>query len=402
VQPQAQLKGLSFVLQTRGRVPEWVQADAKRLRQILLNLLSNAVRFTERGGITLVVDARREVMRFEVVDTGIGIAPQDLERIFLPFERGSGGRRSSEPGTGLGLTITHLLTELMGGELSVHSEMGQGSTFSVRLYLREIASPKGLVVAAGAQNSDGGQQHQSLRPITGYEGLRRTLLIVDDQPIQRQMLAGMLLPLGFVLREAASGHEALESVREACPDAVLLDISMDDMDGWATATAMRQAGFTQVPIVIVSANVFENRPDHLQAAHCQAFVDKPVMESQLLDTLAKHLGLQWVQQAVSMPLPSAGQARMPPLALDASTPNAVCATHAFPEDAAWELHRLARRGHVQALREALDEWALQAPEHMGQWQVLQDLVNQFDLDEVVARLAPSLPTPEDTLDEQHT
>ncbi len=395
VQPQAQLKGLSFMLQTRGRVPAWVQADAKRLRQILLNLLSNAVRFTERGSITLVVDARREVMRFEVVDTGIGIAPQDLERIFLPFERGSGGRRSSEPGTGLGLTITHLLTELMGGELTVHSEMGQGSTFSVRLYLREIAAPKGIAAPAGARTSEGGQ-HQSLRPITGYEGPRRTLLIVDDQPIQRQMLAGMLLPLGFVLREAASGHEALESVREACPDAVLLDISMDDMDGWATATAMRQAGFTEVPIVIVSANVFENRPENLQAAQCQAFVDKPVMESQLLDTLAKHLGLQWVQQAVSMPLPSAGQTRTLPLGLDAVM------AEPLPEDAAWELHRLARKGHVQALREALNEWALQAPEHRAQWQTLQDLVNQFDLDEVVARLAPSLPTPEDTLDEQHT
>lgn len=141
VEPQALAKGLRFELETLGRVPVWVQADARRLRQILLNLLGNAVRFTDQGRITLRVDARREVLRFEVVDTGIGIAPQDLERIFLPFERGSGGRRRADPGTGLGLTITHLLTELMGGELSVHSTLGQGSTFSVRLYLREINEP---------------------------------------------------------------------------------------------------------------------------------------------------------------------------------------------------------------------------------------------------------------------
>jgi CheY-like chemotaxis protein len=184
----------------------------------------------------------------------------------------------------------------------------------------------------------------------------------------------------------------LESVREACPDAVLLDISMDDMDGWATATAMRQAGYTQVPIVIVSANVFENRPDNLQAAQCQAFVDKPVMESQLLDTLATHLGLQWVMQALPPPMPA--------LAVQAEAmADPLLGAPALPEDAAWELHRLARKGHVQALREALAVWAQQAPEHAAQWQALQALVERFDLDEVAARLAPSANTLEDPLDE---
>ncbi|HEV7912862.1 MAG TPA: HAMP domain-containing sensor histidine kinase, partial [Albitalea sp.] len=139
VRPQAEAKGLRFALETSGRVPEWVRADAKRLRQILINLLGNAVRFTDAGQITLRVDCRRDVARFEVIDTGIGIAPGDQQRIFLPFERGSAGRRAAEPGTGLGLTITHLLTELMGGELSVRSEPDRGSTFTVRMYLREIA-----------------------------------------------------------------------------------------------------------------------------------------------------------------------------------------------------------------------------------------------------------------------
>ncbi len=398
VQPQAHAKGLVFELRTRGRVPAWVQADAKRLRQILLNLLSNAVRFTEQGEITLLVDARREVMRFEVIDTGIGIAPQDLERIFLPFERGSGGRRSSEPGTGLGLTITHLLTELMGGQLSVDSVMAQGSTFSVRLYLREIVAPASPSIVPSLR-------HQSLRPITGYLGPRRTLLIVDDQPIQRQMLAGMLLPLGFVLREAASGQEALESVQEACPDAVLLDISMDDMDGWATAMAMRQAGFTQVPIIMVSANVFENQPDNMRAAPCQAFVDKPVMESQLLDTLATHLQMEWVTHDPGQPLPSAARSAnlkeltwgVMPHSLTSGPPEATL----LPEDAVWELILLSRKGHVQALREALANWAAAEPEHAAQWQLLQGMVAQFDLDGVTAHLAAQPLTLEDEPDERH-
>ena len=383
VEPQALAKGLRFELETLGRVPVWVQADARRLRQILLNLLGNAVRFTDQGRITLRVDARREVLRFEVVDTGIGIAPQDLERIFLPFERGSGGRRRADPGTGLGLTITHLLTELMGGELSVHSTLGQGSTFSVRLYLREINEPP--------QRPAGPDWAERLRlhPVTGYSGPRKTLLVVDDQPTQRQMLAGMLLPLGFKVREAASGSEALDSVREQVPDAILLDITMDDMDGWRTARAIRQSGFTEVPVVMVSANVFENRPENLAAAQCQAFVGKPVMESELLATLGGLLHIEWVTEVCA-----------PPVRLDmatalAATPIGMAA--ALPADAAWELHRLARKGHVQALHDALMEWQRAEPTLSPQWQALQALVERFDLDAVAERLAPCLL--EDTQDE---
>src|SRR3989344_4345883 len=139
LRPQAEAKGLHFVVETLGTMPGWIRADAKRLRQILINLLSNAVRFTERGEVRLRMDFRQHVSRIEVIDTGIGIEPQDLERIFVPFERGSAGRRASEAGTGLGLTITHLLAELMGGQLTLTSTPGQGSTFTVRLYLPSIA-----------------------------------------------------------------------------------------------------------------------------------------------------------------------------------------------------------------------------------------------------------------------
>ncbi len=429
VQPQAEAKGLDFRLETRGRVPAWVQADARRLRQILLNLCSNAVRFTEHGHITLRLDARREVLRFEVVDTGIGIAPQDMERIFLPFERGSGGRRSSEPGTGLGLTITHLLSELMGGELTVHSVMGQGSTFSVRLYLREISAPvqgqpalgafgaANVALPAGARATAGrpvlpadatvlpndghvvAHALAHLRTVTGYSGVRRTLLVVDDQPLQRQLLAGLLLPLGFMVREAASGHEALESVREACPDAVLLDISMDDMDGWRTARMLRQCGFTAVPIIMVSANVFDNNAANLTAAQCQAFVAKPVRESELLAALGTHLGVEWLMEAPHAPV----HERQPPHNTHSPShpgDQGGDGSHGdgqLPVDAVWEMHRLARMGHVQALRQSLEEWHRATPEHAAQWQSLARLVDDFELDVVIARLAPLLT--EDIADE---
>ena len=133
-----------------------------------------------------------------------------------------------------------------------------------------------------------------LVPLQGEPLAGRTLLVVYDQPIQRQMLVGLLAPLGFTLLESASGRECIETVREACPDAILLDVSMDDLDGWQTARLLRAGGATKVPIIIVSADVFENRPENLAAAQAQAFVSKPIVESELLDALARHLELEWI------------------------------------------------------------------------------------------------------------
>jgi signal transduction histidine kinase/CheY-like chemotaxis protein len=367
VAPQAAAKGLDFELRTEGRVPPWIRADARRLRQILINLLGNAVRFTDRGRITLLLDHKREVARFQVIDTGIGIAAQDLERIFLPFERGSAGRRTGEPGTGLGLTITHLLTQLMGGELTVTSTPGQGSTFTVRLYLSETAAP-------------GPRQSTSHRPVSGYIGTRRTLLVVDDHPTQRQMLAGMLLPLGFRVREAASGRECLESVIENPPDAVLLDISMDDMDGWETARriraeAARVEGLAALPIIMVSANAFENQPDKLAESGCQGFVDKPVIESELLAELQRHLELEWVAE---LAVPSWSAAPPHPVRL--------------PEEPARTLIRLARLGHRQGLKNALDRLVEQHPECEPQAAMLRVLVERFAWHELIEQLGRSLET----------
>jgi len=364
VRPQAEDKGLAFVYTTAGEVPQWVLADAKRLRQILINLLANAVRFTDSGTVTLLVDARREVLRFDVVDTGIGVAPQDRQRIFLPFERGAGGRRAGVPGTGLGLTITGLLTSLMGGELTLADSSPRGSTFSVRIYLRKVADP--------------GPQIEPRRPISGYFGPRRSLLVVDDQPVQRQMLAGMLMPLGFDVREAASGTECLDSLREHLPAAILMDISMDDMDGWDAAVRVRAAGFTEVPILIVSANVFENQAERLQAAHCQAFIGKPVIESELTAVLERHLGLEWLAHPTQ---PLAG-----------TTAPASAPLQRLPDDARAELMRLAQLGHVRGLKQALDRLAQAHPPLAATCSHLRGMVARFELDRLRASLAEDTDT----------
>jgi CheY-like chemotaxis protein len=367
VAPQAEAKGLTFSLRTSGPVPAYVSADAKRLRQILINLLSNAVRFTDSGSVTLHLDCRREVMRLEVIDTGIGIAPQDQERIFLPFERAAAGRRTGDTGTGLGLTITHLLTELMGGELNVQSQAGQGSTFTARLYLREIAAP-----AVSASISALSLPHH--RPITGYLGRRLTLLVVDDHALQRHMLAGMLMPLGFHIREAASGRECVDSVLEQMPDAVLMDVAMDDLNGWQTARAVREAGFAALPIIMVSASTFENQAEHLAAAQVQGFVDKPVIESALLDMLQRHLKIAWSTELTALP------AWGTPL-------SASLDGHAqLPMEVTRELIRLVSLGHMQGLRSALAQALMAHPECELEGQALHTMLARFDLDGLMARL----------------
>jgi signal transduction histidine kinase/CheY-like chemotaxis protein/purine-cytosine permease-like protein len=357
VRPQAESKGLSFRFERAGRMPAHVHADAKRLRQVLINLLANAVKFTDRGEVVLRLEYRRELAHFEVIDSGIGIAPEDRQRIFLPFERGGAGRMSHEPGTGLGLTITQLLTKLMGGELSFESEPGRGSRFSVRLYLRELAAPDAPPAPP--------------LPVTGYLGRRREILIVDDHPTQRQMLAGMLAPLGFQVREAASGNECIERVRSRCPDAILLDVNMDVIDGWVTSRLLRESGFREVPVIMISADVFENRPELISAAECQGFIGKPVMESELLDKLRLLLDLEWTTGAPPLAVPAGA---LPPLG-------------ELPPEASSEMLRLARQGYAQGIREVIDGLIAQDPRMRRSCAPLKALLDRFDLDGIVRLLA---------------
>ncbi|MGC3986027.1 MAG: ATP-binding protein [Pseudorhodoferax sp.] len=355
VEPQAHAKGLDFRLELPARaLPAYVQADAKRLRQILLNLLSNAIKFTATGQVVLRVSHRMEVARFEVEDTGLGIAPHDIERIFLPFERSSSGRIAHEPGTGLGLAITRLLTDLMGGELSVESSVGRGSCFRLRLYMRELTAI---------------DQHrvENHRRVIGYRGARRRLLLVDDQPEQRQLLAAILIPLGFATQEAASGPECLQAVAAHAPDMVLLDVNMGAMDGWATCRALRQAGHAALPVVMVSANVF-HAPEQLDGSGCNGFVTKPVAESELLGQLERLLQLEWLHEA---PLATAARAEPPPLA------------HTLSNEATAELIWLARIGDLGSLKRGIARMAAADTATQRECDYLRQLVDRVDLESLL-------------------
>ena len=291
---QAAAKGLAFQFDVQGVIPEVVRADDKRLRQILINLLGNAVKFTVQGQVTLRVRYAREMARIEVEDTGPGLAADEVERMFEPFFRGeargaSAGGLAATPGAGLGLTIARMLTALMGGELTVNSTRGVGSVFQVKLFLPEVHADAlgkaALPLAAGSQ-----------RVRKGYAGERRRILVVDNEEPDRELLVQLLEPLGFELRQAASGHDALDLLATGYrPHAIFMDLAMPGIDGWETLRRVRQMEMGEVHCAVVSANAFDKALDNDVDIRPEDFIVKPVRHSELLDWLERRLALQWLQ-----------------------------------------------------------------------------------------------------------
>jgi CheY-like chemotaxis protein len=285
--PQAQAKGLSFIHERSQALSQFVRTDEKRLRQILVNLLSNAIKFTDEGSVTFDVAYRSQVATFTVSDTGRGIAEKDLTRIYEPFQRGEAESVRPMPGLGLGLTITRLLTNTLGGEISVTSEKDKGSTFRVRLMLSAVMRP-----AAPPQE----------KKIVSYDGPRRTIVVVDDNEDHREMMREILVPLDFIVLTAATGPDCLTLVEGIEPDLFLVDISMPGMNGWQLVSRLRETGRT-APILMLSANIGD------AAAHSDSddshndAIGKPVDIKQLRDKLALHLGLKWLYADDQAPAP---------------------------------------------------------------------------------------------------
>ncbi|MCR4508595.1 response regulator [Pseudomonas sp. 32.2.56] len=345
--PQAEEKGLRFRLETSGRMPAVVRGDEKRVRQILINLLGNAVRFTDSGEVCLRVSYLRETASFEIIDTGIGIDPEQIERIFQPFERGDLMRQDN--GVGLGLTITRMLTSLMGGELSVKSVLGQGTSFQVRLFLSEVRVPQAVVHV----------EHD----IIGYQGPRRLILVVDDHIEHRRVLAGMLEPLGFSIAQAASGQEAIRQVALLSPDLILMDLSMPQMDGWETSRLIRRNAHSQAPIIVISANAFADDRERSVSADCSDYLAKPVHTPELLERIHKHLDLQWLRRTAHN-TPATSEPAVRPSSSDLEA-----------------LRELGAIGYIRGIQEKLDAIDRLTPASASFTAPLRALVKSYRLDE---------------------
>lgn len=283
-EPQFEQKNLKFYADIHDNIPNYVRIDQKRLEQILINLLGNALKFTSKGWVRFKVEYRFQTAYFEIADSGCGIAEQDIGRIFDPFERGSNVMQSSFTGTGLGLPIVKLLTELLGGQLNVQSQLNQGTIFKIKLYLPS----KDLIHPIANLHSN---------HIVGYLGERRKILVVDNEAVDRGLVTNFLKPLGFAVEEAESGLHCLRLVPEFLPDLILMDLTMPTLDGWETARILRRNQMTNVPILIISADANERTTNPQTEILNEDFLVKPVDLNLLLNKIGDKLDIQWIDAA---------------------------------------------------------------------------------------------------------
>jgi signal transduction histidine kinase/DNA-binding NarL/FixJ family response regulator len=441
IRVRVEAKDLGFTFQAMGDLPIWVKADETRLRQILLNLLDNAIKFTEAGQVTLRVAGRQQQseqgsqgaeeqggdfspaprppglpadparlpstlyrLRFEVEDTGIGIPPDQLERIFQPFEQAGDVARWTK-GMGLGLAISRQLVRLMGSYLHVKSpsssSLQRGEDLVSPPLATEGESPTSIlpsVAACGDRRKEvkGGPGSafwfevelpiiEGLveaaplpeRVITGYKGPRRVVLVVDDVSSNRAVVVDLLTPLGFEVIEAADGQQAIHLAQELRPDLILMDRWMPVLDGFEAARQIRQMPeMPEMVIIAISASVSEEDQAQSRGAGYDAFLPKPVNWPRLAALLEEHLGLEWTygQEEGSK---GAGESAPPPLRSSAPLVPP-------PQEEMAILHELALRGYMQGIRKRAAHIETLGQQYVPFVYKLRELVKGFEERQILA------------------
>jgi signal transduction histidine kinase/purine-cytosine permease-like protein/DNA-binding NarL/FixJ family response regulator len=382
---QAVGKGITFVHDFGQAVPEVVRTDEKRLRQILINVLGNAVKFTQTGKVEFRLSYGFEMAAFEIHDTGPGITPQEVAQIFEPFARGSaagsGGGSSPGGGTGLGLTIAKMLTDLMGGEMTVSSQpasnsdnTASGTVFRIRLFLPEVRAE----VAAKVLPE---------RNRVGYVGLRRKVLVVDNEEVDRELMRNMLTPLGLEVHVADSGAACLALLRQLRFDAVLMDLAMPGIDGWQTIAKMRELELSDAPVAVVSANAFEKGADNAVGLPSTDFIVKPVRKNELLDWLGQAMRLQWIEAPGRVIPPNGQAAELSAIPWAASNRADVHSAPVLPAAWVWPdaaqrraLEQVIALGYLRGIVQQLDTIERAAPATASFVAHMRELARSFQLD----------------------
>jgi predicted ATPase/signal transduction histidine kinase/DNA-binding NarL/FixJ family response regulator/tRNA A-37 threonylcarbamoyl transferase component Bud32 len=364
IRMRAEQKDVYFCYEAVGELPTGIKADEKRLRQVLINLLGNAIKFTDKGQVTLRVSMVNEasdnqaLIRFEVEDSGVGMTPEQLEKIFRPFEQvGDVKRRAA--GTGLGLAISRQLVELMGGEILVASEFGKGSRFWF-----EITLPIVDVKEEARKNT---------QQIIGYRGERRTLLVVDDNQQNREILVNLLKLLDFNVVEARHGEEGVSLGLEIQPDMIFMDLVMPVMTGFEAVQILREMPeFKDTPIIANSASVFEADREKSLIAGCNAFLPKPIEEDKLAQVLVEHLKLDWIYKEIGLETEAESQkAQSAPMIPP-------------PADKLDALYKLARMGNMRRIKEQATQLESEEQKYRPFASKLQELAKGFKGKKILA------------------
>lgn len=372
---RATQKGLAFVYQVESALPEGVYLDEQRLRQVLFNLLGNAIKFTDQGTVTLQVAAspavdKSEISRLHIAveDNGIGITDEDIPKLFTAFEQ-VGDRQRYAEGSGLGLAISQTIVRLMGSEIQVQSKVGQGSHFSFA-----IAVPL-------ASDWDIPRVNTTASAIIGYKGERRRLLLVDDRVDNRSVLVNVLKPLGFAIAEADEGQQALDQLQHQSFDGVITDLAMPVMDGYTLLKHIRQsATLSQQKVIASSASVSQQDRQLALDAGADDFLPKPVHVGELLEMLAHQLGLEWLYDtdtAQAVPEEPAPAEASPEWVLP-------------PLETLRSLRELVETENVRDLCQKLEELIALDADYEGWGRSLLDLTLRLKLDDIKKVLNQSI------------
>jgi signal transduction histidine kinase/CheY-like chemotaxis protein len=373
---RAEQKEIQFIYEADPSLPTGVKLDEKRLRQVLINLLGNAMKFTDAGSVTFRVSAidRRTIsnsnlwtLRFEVQDTGVGMAAEQLEKIFIPFEQVGKVEKQTE-GTGLGLAIGNTIVQMMGGTIQVASTLGKGSRFWFELELPEAQewTLSSRITTAGT--------------VIGYQGDRRTILLVDDRWENRAVLENLLEPIGFAIIAAQDGREGLDKAHQCHPDLVITDLAMPVMNGFEMVAQMRRSETLQDRIIIASsASVFEFHRREARAAGCNDFLPKPVQAEELLRQLQQYLKLEWIYDTTPASVPASE------VNVDTTAEWMVPPSHELQQ-----LYKAVQRYRVADIQAETQRINTLDPQYLAFTDRVLALVDEFDIDAIAALLEPYL------------
>ncbi|MEG3987216.1 ATP-binding protein [Microcoleus sp. S28C3] len=367
---RAEQKSLKFSYQPDPDLPIAIHADEKRLRQALINLIGNAIKFTKIGNISFSVSLIEKninfshqtccKIRFSVKDTGVGIKPEEIAKIFLPFEQ-VGSRKNQAEGTGLGLAITQKIIQLMGSTIQVTSQLQMGSIFGFDLELLEATE----WVNTSSQTDKG--------KIIGFKGNSQKLLVIDDRWENRSVIVNLLSPLGFEVIEATNGKQGLNIATHAKPDLVITDLVMPEMDGfqlmeyWKTSLELKD-----IKIIVSSASVFETDQNQSLQAGAVDFLAKPVQAEELLEKLELHLQIEWIYEAASL-MPSGRKPNY-----DKIVPP--------PPEALDKLFNLALRGNLKEIIKQTKTLEETDPKYMSFASKLRQLAKEFQEKKILEML----------------
>ncbi|MFN6562245.1 MAG: response regulator [Nostoc sp. ChiSLP01] len=373
---KAEQKSIDFIYEADEHLPIGIQADEKRLRQVLINLLGNAIKFTDRGFVKFIVkqqklniNEHKETsiyrIRFQVEDTGVGMCDEELKKIFLPFEQVGDIQKQSQ-GTGLGLTISQKIVSIMGATLEVQSQLDRGSIFAFDVEVPEARewAEKSKVFSQGT--------------IIGFQGEKRKILIVDDRWENRSVVVNLLEPLGFEVIECGDGQEALLKAADLRPDLIITDISMPVMDGFELINRLRNnPDLKYVKIIVSSANVYKTDIQNSLDAGGDDFVSKPVQALDLLEKLQNSLNLQWIYAQKS----ESKNTDLCALEIGQEKPNDRQLKSPSPEVLS-KLYQLALKGRIKALQEELKELT-KKDEELNQFsQQIYQLAQKFQVEKI--------------------